>query len=148
VNNYKEKTVNKIKLAAAAFLGAAALAVALTAALGIGTLNAQQPGFKRAVLQKQALSAKDREAVVALAEFVPGGAAGRHTHPGEELGYVVEGTLLLEVDGKPPVTLKAGDVFFVEAGKVHDGKNVGKTPAKVLATYIVEKGKPVATPAK
>ena len=120
----------------------------LTGALGIQSLNAQQPGFKRAVLQKQELSAQGRDAVVALAEFVPGGVAGRHTPPGEELGYVVEGTLLLEVDGRPPQTLKAGDVFFVEAGKVHDGKNVGGGAAKVLATYIVERGKPVASPAK
>ena len=87
-------------------------------------------------------------AVVARAEFAPGAAAGKHTHPGEELGYVLEGTLLLEVTGKPPVTLKAGDVFFVPAGVVHDSKNVGTGPAKVLATYVVEKGKPVATPVK
>jgi quercetin dioxygenase-like cupin family protein len=91
---------------------------------------------------------RERHAVQALAEFVPGGSAGKHTHPGEELSYVVEGTLLLEVDGQPPRTLNAGDAFFVEAGKVHDGKNIGSGPAKVLATYIVEKGKPVASPAK
>lgn len=121
---------------------------ALVGSWGIQPLNAQQPGFKRAVLQKQDLSVKDREAVVALAEFIPGGAVGKHTHPGEELGYVVEGTLALEVEGKPAVTLKAGDVFFVEAGRVHDAKNVGPGAAKVLATYIVEKGKPVATPVK
>jgi quercetin dioxygenase-like cupin family protein len=133
---------NKFAIAAAFAAGA------LVGAVGIGTLNAQQPGFKRAVLQKQELSAPGRDAVVALAEFVPGGVAGRHTHPGEELGYVVEGTLLLEVDGRAPQTLKAGDVFFVEAGKPHDGKNVGSTPAKVLATYVVERGKPVASPAK
>jgi quercetin dioxygenase-like cupin family protein len=76
------------------------------------------------------------------------GAAGKHTHPGEELGYVLEGTLLLEVAGQPPRTLKAGEAFFIPAGTVHDGKNVGSGPAKVLATYIVEKGKPVASPAK
>jgi quercetin dioxygenase-like cupin family protein len=133
---------NKLAIAAAFAAGT------LAGAIGIGTLYAQQPGFKRAVLQKQELSAQGRDAVVALAEFVPGGVAGRHTHPGEELGYVVEGTLLLEVDGRAPQTLKAGDVFFVEAGKVHDGKNVGSTPAKVLATYVVERGKPVASPAK
>ncbi|TMI02038.1 MAG: cupin domain-containing protein [Betaproteobacteria bacterium] len=109
---------------------------------------AQQPGFTRKLLQDQNLSVPERHAVQALAEFVPGGAAGRHTHPGEELGYVVEGTLLLDVDGQPPRTLKAGEAFFVEAGKVHDGKNIGSGPAKVLATYIVEKGKPVASPAK
>jgi quercetin dioxygenase-like cupin family protein len=86
--------------------------------------------------------------VQALAEFVPGGAAGKHTHPGEELGYVVEGTLELLIDGQPPRTVKAGESFFVPAGMVHDGRNVGSGPAKVLATYIVEKGKPVASPAK
>jgi len=111
-------------------------------------LNAQQPGFTRKLMQDQILSVQGRHAVVALAEFIPGGAAGKHTHPGEELGYVVEGTLQLEIEGKPPITLKAGEVFFVPAGLVHDGKNVGAGPAKVLATYIVEIGKPVATPVK
>jgi quercetin dioxygenase-like cupin family protein len=122
---------------------AGALAIAGVAVLGY----AQQPGFTRKLLQDQNMSLQDRHAVQVLAEFVPGGAAGKHTHPGEELGYVVEGTLQLEIAGEPPRTLKAGEVFFVEAGKVHDGKNVGSGPAKVLATYIVEKGKPVASPA-
>ena len=121
---------------------------ALVAIAGIGTLAAQQPGFTRKLVQDQNLSIPDRHAVQALAEFVPGGAAGRHTHPGEELGYVVEGTLELLIDGQPPRTVKAGESFFVPAGMVHDGRNVGSGPAKVLATYIVEKGKPVASPAK
>jgi quercetin dioxygenase-like cupin family protein len=110
--------------------------------------SAQQPGFTRALLQDQTLSVPGRHAVVARAEFVPGGQAGKHTHPGEELGYVVEGTLELSIEGQPPKTLKAGDVFFVPAGVVHDGRNTGKGKAVVLATYIVETGKPVATPAK
>jgi len=120
----------------------------LIAVAGIGTLAAQQPGFTRKLIQDQNLSVADRHAVQALAEFVPGGAAGRHTHPGEELGYVVEGTLELLIDGQPPRVVKAGEAFFVPAGVVHDGRNVGSGPAKVLATYVVEKGKPVATPAK
>lgn len=120
----------------------AALAAAATA------LIAQQPGFTRTLLQDQPMSVKDRHAVVARAEFVPGGVAGRHTHPGEELGYVVEGTLELLIEGQPPRTLKAGEVFFVPAGVVHDGRNVGSGKAVVLATYIVETGKPVASPAK
>jgi quercetin dioxygenase-like cupin family protein len=120
----------------------------LVAVAGIGTLAAQQPGFTRKQLQDQNLSVPDRHAVQALAEFVPGGAAGKHTHPGEELGYVVEGTLELLIDGQPPRTVKAGESFFVPAGMVHDGRNVGSGPAKVLATYIDEKGKPVASPAK
>lgn len=110
--------------------------------------NAQTPGFTRAVLQDQPLSSPGRHAVVARAEFVPGGQAGKHTHPGEELGYVVEGSLELIVEGQPPKTLKAGDVFFIPAGVVHDARNVGSGKAAVLATYIVETGKPVASPAK
>lgn len=129
-------------------LKSAIVAGLAVAALGAGLLYAQQPGFTRVVLQDQDLSVQGRHAVVARAEFIPGGAAGRHTHPGEELGYVVEGTLELLVDGQPPRTLKAGEVFFVPAGIVHDGKNVGSGKAVVLATYVVEKGKPVASPAK
>jgi len=110
--------------------------------------SAQQPGFTRAQLQDQNLSVPGRHAVVARAEFIPGGQAGRHTHPGEELGYVVEGALELLVEGQPPKTVKAGEVFFVPAGVVHDGRNVGSGKAVVLATYIVETGKPVATAAK
>jgi quercetin dioxygenase-like cupin family protein len=124
------------------------IVAALVAVAGIGTLAAQQPGFTRKLVQDQNLSIPDRHAVQALAEFVPGGAAGKHTHPGEELGYVVEGTLELLIEGQPPRTIKAGESFFVPAGVVHDGRNVGSGPAKVLATYIVEKGKPVASPAK
>jgi quercetin dioxygenase-like cupin family protein len=123
-------------------IGAGFAAVAAVAS------NAQTPGFTRTLLQDQELSAHDRHAVVARAEFIPGGAAGRHTHPGEELGYIAEGTLELTIDGQPPKTLKAGDVFFVPAGMVHDGKNVGSGKAVVIATYVVEKGKPVATAAK
>jgi quercetin dioxygenase-like cupin family protein len=122
-------------------IGAAVAAVAAAP-------SAQQPGFTRALLQDQNLSVPGRHAVVARAEFIPGGQAGKHTHPGEELGYVVEGTLELTIEGQPPKTVKAGEVFFVPAGVVHDGRNVGNGKAVVLATYIVETGKPVATPAK
>jgi quercetin dioxygenase-like cupin family protein len=122
-------------------------AVAVFAAWGAATL-AQQPGFTRTPLQDQPLSDPVRHAVQVRAEFAPGVAAGRHTHPGEELGYVLEGSVLLEVDGQPPRTVNAGEVFYVPAGVVHDGKNIGTGNAKVLATYIVEKGKPVASPAK
>jgi len=130
-------------------LAAAAVAAGLFGAWGIQTLEAQEkPAFKRTPLQKHELTAHGREGVQVLAEFAPGAAAGKHTHPGEEMGYILEGTLQLEIEGKPPVTLNAGQAFFVPAGVVHDGKNVGKGPLKVLATYIVETGKPVATPVK
>jgi quercetin dioxygenase-like cupin family protein len=125
-------------------LAAAVIAIALAG----GAAIAQQAGFTRTALQDQPLSDPLRHAVQARAEFAPGVAAGRHTHPGEELGYVLEGSILLEIDGQPPRTINAGESFFVPAGLVHDGKNIGAGTAKVLATYIVEKGKPVATPVK
>ena len=129
-----------------AILAAGFVAAGAMGAWGIGALEAQQqPAFKRTPLQKHDLTAHGREGVQVLAEFAPGAAAGKHTHPGEEMGYILEGTLQLEIQGKPPVTLNAGQAFFVPAGVVHDGKNVGKGPLKVLATYVVEKGKPVAT---
>ena len=126
----------------------AAVAVVVVGLWGSQALNAQQPGFTRKQLQDQPLSVPGRHVVQAIAEFAPGVAVGKHTHPGEELSYVLEGTLLLEIEGEAPRTLKAGDAFFVPAGKVHDGKNIGKGPTKVLATYVVETGKAVATPVK
>src|SRR5262245_13660339 len=92
-----------------------------------------QAGFQRTVLQRGDLSVAGHEGGMGRADFAPGASVGRHTHPGEEISYVLEGTIQLEVQGKPPATLTAGDVFFVEAGKIHDAKNVGTTPAKVIA---------------
>jgi quercetin dioxygenase-like cupin family protein len=132
----------RIRLAAAGVVGA------LVGIWGIQSLHAQQPGFTRVELQRHDLSTPGRETVQVRAEFNPGAAVGKHTHPGEEVAYVLEGALQLEVEGKPPTTLKAGDTFFVPAGTVHAGKNVGSGPTKVLATYIVEKGKPLATQVK
>jgi len=106
----------------------------------------QQTGFKRTVVQQGDLSAPGREVVQAIAELQPGGQSGRHTHPGEEVAYILEGTIELEMQGKPAVSKKAGDAFLVPAGTAHNAKNTGKTVAKVLGTYIVEKGKPLATP--
>lgn len=81
-------------------------------------------------------------------EFEPAGAALRHTHPGPEVGYLLEGEVTLEVGGEPPMVLKPGDSFFIPANTVHQAKNTGKGGAKVLSTYVVEKGKPLSTPAK
>ena len=119
---------------------------ACVAVFAMHALYAQQPAFKRTVLQRADLSAPGREGVTALVEIPPGAAVGRHTHFGEEIGYVIEGTLLLEVEGKPPVTLAAGDAYIVAAGKVHDGRNVGGVAGRIVATFVVEKGKPFATP--
>ena len=119
------------------------LAVTITIAAIAG---AQQAGFKRTVIQQESLSVAGREAVTAIAEFQPGATVGRHTHPGEEIGYVLEGTIVLEQDGKPAVTLGAGKTFFIPPNTVHNATNKGQGQARVLANYIVEKGKPVATP--
>jgi quercetin dioxygenase-like cupin family protein len=116
------------------------------AALAAGA-DSQPAGFKRTILQQVDISVPGREAVTAIAEAAPGASAGRHTHAGEEVGYVLEGTLLVQIDGKPAMTLNAGQTFLIPSGAVHNATNTGTGPARVLATYIVEKGKPLATPA-
>ena len=80
-----------------------------------------------------------------IAEIAPGAMAGKHRHPGIEIGYVLEGSVTLEHEGEPPRVLKAGDSFNNGAG-VHNAKNSGTTPVKILAVYLVEKGKPIAEP--
>jgi quercetin dioxygenase-like cupin family protein len=124
------------------------IAAGLAAALSAGALNAQAPGLKRTELQDRDLSIPGKHVVQARVEFDPGAGVGRHTHPGEEISVVLEGSLLLEVDGQPPRTIKAGEAFFVPAGVIHAGKNPGSGKGVVLATYVVEKGQPVATPVK
>jgi quercetin dioxygenase-like cupin family protein len=105
---------------------------------------AQQPGNKRTDLQRHDLSAPGREVVQVRVDFDTGYVAPRHTHPGEEIIYVLEGTLEYEIDDKP-VTVKPGDVLFVPAGTVHSVKNIGTSNGAELATYVVEKGKPLIT---
>jgi quercetin dioxygenase-like cupin family protein len=107
--------------------------------------RAQQAGIKRTDLQRHDLSAPGFEAVQVRVDFEPGAAFGRHTHPGEEIIYVLEGALEYQVEGKPPMTLKAGDVLFIPAGAIHAAKNVGSVTASELATYVVEKDKPLVT---
>ena len=113
-----------------------------------GLVVAQQAGFARVALQTQDLSMPGKIAVQVRGEFDPGVATGRHTHYGEELTYILEGQIELRIDGQPPRVVKAGETFFVPGGLVHEGVNTGSGKAKVLATYIVEKGQPLAPPAK
>lgn len=122
----------------------AALVFAAAAAVA-----AQTPaGFTRNVLQQVDLSTPGREAVTARAEFTAAGASvGRHTHFGEEIGYVIEGALAVEINGVTK-TVKAGEAFAIPAGAPHNATNPGPGKAAILATYIVEKGKPLATPVK
>ena len=114
----------------------------------IGLAAQQAPAFKRTVLQQVELTAPGREAVMVRAEFPAGTETGKHTHPGEEISFVEAGPFVLEIDGQPAKTFQTGEVFSVPSGKVHNGHpNPGGT-AKVIATYVIEKGKPVSSPAK
>ena len=109
-------------------------------------LSAQAPrpsGSTRTDLQRHDLSLAGREVLQARVDFAPGASFPAHRHPGEEIIYVLEGTLEYEVEGRPPVTLGAGDVLFVPAGAFHSARNVGTTPGSELATYVLEKGKPL-----
>jgi quercetin dioxygenase-like cupin family protein len=102
-----------------------------------------QTGFRRTDLVKQDLAAPGREVVQARVSLDPGVVSPTHWHPGEEVAYVLEGELEYTLEGKPPVVLRAGDALFIPAGAVHSARNVGKTVGTELATYIVEKGKPL-----
>ena len=124
----------------------AALIVGTGVALHVA--RAQQPGIRRTDLQRHDLAAPGREVIQVRVELDPGVEFGRHSHPGEEIVYVLEGALEYEVDGKPPVTLKPGGVLFIPAGTIHAARNVGKGNGAELATYIVEKGKPLVVMAK
>ena len=105
--------------------------------------HAQWAGITRTDLMRDDLSTPGREVIQALVKFAPGASAPRHSHPGEELVYVVQGEFEYQLDGRPPVIVKAGEVLFIPAGAIHAAKNVGSGNAAELATYIVEKGKPL-----
>ncbi|MDC8759977.1 cupin domain-containing protein [Janthinobacterium fluminis] len=124
----------------------AALALLLCAAGAVAT--AQSGAIKRTVIERADVSVPHREAVVARVELAPGGVAGRHTHPGDEISYVLEGEGELLIDGAAPRPLKAGDAFVVPAGTVHDAKNTGAATLRVVGVYVVEKGKPLGSPAE
>ena len=116
--------------------------------LALHVALSQQPGIKRTDLQRHDLSVPGREVIQVRVELAPGVSFPKHTHPGEEIIYVLEGSLEYEVEGKPPVTLKAGEVLFIPAGTVHAARNVGSGNAAELATYVVEKGKPLVVVVK
>ncbi|MGK6310606.1 cupin domain-containing protein [Variovorax sp. DT-64] len=105
--------------------------------------QAQQPAIGRAEIVRHDLGTPGREAVQVRVDFAPGAAFGMHTHPGEEIAYVLEGTLEYQFEGKPPITLKAGESLFIPAGAAHSARNVGGGKASELATYLVDKGKPL-----
>jgi len=103
--------------------------------------------LKREMVGRADVSVPGREAVIARVEVAPGGKAGRHTHPGDEISYVLEGEATLLIDGQPPRKVKAGESFVIPAGVVHDAHNDSAAPIKLVGVYVVEKGKPLASPA-
>src|SRR6202158_6434607 len=120
-------------------------ALLATPGLALHGAQAQQVGARRSDLQRHDLSVPGREVIQTIVELEPGTTAPRHTHPGEEIIYVLEGTWEYTVEGKPPVTLKAGDVLFIPAGTIHSARNVGTGRAAEAAPHMVEKGKPLVT---
>ena len=126
-----------------------AVAVLIVASgLALHVTQAQQPGIKRTDALRHDLDVPGREVIQVRVDFAAGVAFPAHSHPGEEIAYVIEGVLEYVLEGRPPVTLKAGESLFIPAGTVHSAKNVGSGNAAELATYIVEKGKPLVTIAK
>ncbi len=123
-------------LRAVAFIGAASL------------LSAQGSGIHRTILQDKPLSIPGHKAVVARVEIDPGASAGRHTHPGEEISYILDGQADIIIEGRPTLHVKAGDSFIVPAHTIHDAHNTGTVPMHLVGVYVIEDGKPLATPAK
>ena len=124
------------------------LSLLAASSLAGGALMAQGarpnwPGTSRTDLQRHDLGISGWETLQARIDFEPGSFATRHKHPGEEIIYVLAGSLEYQIDGSPPVVLQPGDVLFVPAGAIHSARNIGKVRGAELATYIIEKGKPL-----
>jgi quercetin dioxygenase-like cupin family protein len=126
----------------------AAIAICALGLAGAALVAAQGTGLKRTVVGKSELSIENREAVIVRIDLDAGALAGKHTHPGEEIAYVLEGEAEMLIDGEAPRKVKAGEAFVIPAGKAHDAKNTGSVPLKLVGVYLVEKGKPLASPAK
>ena len=121
----------------------APLSLSLWALIAPASAATPQPKVSRTDLQQHDLDIPGREAIQVRVDFEPAALAPGHSHPGEEIVYVLKGALEYRLDGRPAVTLKAGDVIFIPTGTIHEVKNVGKGDASELATYVVEKGKPL-----
>ena len=125
-----------------AAIGGAALVICCA-----GVALAQNVGLTRTIVTRADVSVPNREGVVARVEVAAGGVVGWHTHPGDEISYVTDGEVTLLVAGQPPRKLAAGEGFVIPAGVVHSARNEGATSVKLVGVYVVEKGKPLATPA-
>ena len=131
-----------MKLIGATVLGFGALSL-----LTLVPAMAQEPTVQRKVLLTQDLPIPGYQAVMGVTEIPAGGREGRHTHAGALVVYIQEGVLTFDHEGKPTMTYKAGDSFYIEPGKIHEGINKGTSPVKAIATFVIEKGKPLTSPA-
>jgi quercetin dioxygenase-like cupin family protein len=127
-------------------LAVAAFTVSVAAGQQPPAATQQTQTIKRIPLQKFDVPGTSYETVIGIAEIVPNVSIGRHTHPGPESGYMLEGVMVLMVQGQPEKTVKMGESYQIPPGAVHDART-GAQGARVIATYVVEKGKPLASPA-
>ncbi|MFT2215379.1 cupin domain-containing protein [Rhizobium giardinii] len=125
-----------------------AAALIAGAGLSVTAAQAQQQQIQRTDLVQNDISVAGREVLQVRVDFEPGAVSINHTHPGEEVAYVLEGVLEYQLEGSQPVTLKAGESLFIPAGVAHLAKNVGNGKASELATYIVKKAAPLVVPVK
>lgn len=137
-----------MKVGSTIFLAVCAGFAALTVACGSSTVPPEREPVSRHDLQRHDLSTPGRETLQTRVDFRPGAQAARHKHPGEEIIYVLKGTLIYDIDGQGSKTVTAGDVLFVPAGTFHSVRNVGDDEGSELATYVVDKDKPLLVLAK
>jgi quercetin dioxygenase-like cupin family protein len=126
---------------------ALASALVIAALTSAGVLFAQAPGITRTIVTKADVSVPNREAVLARVEIAANSVVGWHTHPGDEISYLTGGEVMLMLAGQPPRKITAGQGFVIPAGVVHNAKNDTSTAANLVISYVVEKGKPLASPA-
>jgi quercetin dioxygenase-like cupin family protein len=130
-------------------LSAVVLAALVFIVLIAPSAHTQPQGIVAKPLLRTTLSGDDtKEAVISAVEFAPGGATGRHTHPGDEYAVVLQGTLELRIEGQEPRRVNAGEAYHNARGVIHETRNVGDGPARVVNTLIFEKGKPMSQPAQ
>jgi quercetin dioxygenase-like cupin family protein len=131
------------------------LGIALGVGMGVGVVGTQVlsapkgPVTREVLLDTELAGMEGQRGFVILAEIAPGEATGKHTHPAHEFAYVLDGDGTLEVQGKPPISLKPGVVIHQPPGQVHNGKNISATSTlKILAVYIAEAGRPLTAPVR
>jgi quercetin dioxygenase-like cupin family protein len=109
---------------------------------------AQSDGIKRTVAGRGDVSVVGREALIVRVEIEKDALIVRHSHHGDEIGYLLDGEIVMSIDGAQSRRLKSGEAFIVPSGKMHEARNVGNGTAVVIVTYVVEKGKALAVPAR